>query len=308
MLRSVVPGPEDVIREQAIIHVQALAARSGGLVRREQLEAVALQGETLRFIAPQQGIWTPKGFSAGLSILTTAVRPNERPPYEDAIGPDNYPRYNWRGADPLHHDNQSLRRAMEQRKPLIWFVGIIPGLFRPFCPVWLADEEPEQRQFVVALDQSMLDGWRADLMLAGPFDTARRYAEVLVRQRLHQRPFRDRVLLAYERQCALCRLRHPRLLDAAHIKRDSEGGEPIVSNGLAMCVLHHRAFDADVLTVLPSYRIEVNGKVLAEQDGPTLQYALQSLHGEPIQLPKHRIEHPDRELLEERYERFRAAV
>ena len=85
-------------------------------------------------------------------------------------------------------------------------------------------------------------------------------------------------------------------------------GEPVLTNGMAMCAIHHRAFDAHVLTVTPDYRIEISPKVLAEHDGPTLQYALQSLHGEAISLPQHRAEHPDRELLEERYDRFRAAV
>jgi putative restriction endonuclease len=116
------------------------------------------------------------------------------------------------------------------------------------------------------------------------------------------------VLVAYRQQCALCRLRHPRLLDAAHIRTDAQGGEPVVTNGLAMCAIHHRAFDADVLTVRPDYRIEISPKILAEHDGPTLQYALQELHEQPISLPRHRAEHPDRDLLEERLERFRAAV
>jgi putative restriction endonuclease len=49
-------------------------------------------------------------------------------------------------------------------------------------------------------------------------------------------------------------------------------------------------------------------RILAEHDGPTLQYALQQLHEQPISLPKHGAEHPDAELLEERLERFRAAV
>ena len=93
-----------------------------------------------------------------------------------------------------------------------------------------------------------------------------------------------------------------------HIKRDSEGGEPIVTNGLAMCVLHHRAFDADVMAVRPDYKVEVRSDVLAEIDGPTLRHALQGLHGEPITLPRHRIERPDPILLEERYERFRAGI
>jgi len=138
----------------------------------------------------------------------------------------------------------------------------------------------------------MRDGWARGLVDASPFNPARRYAEVIVQRRLHQRPFRDRVLLAYGSQCALCRLRHPRLLDAAHIKEDSDGGEPIVPNGMAMCAIHHRAFDAYVLGVRPDYVVDIRGDVLLEEDGPTLQHALQGLHGELIILPKRRVERP----------------
>jgi PLD-like domain len=55
------------------------------------------------------------------------------------------------GTDPRHHDNVSLRRAMELGKPLIWFIGQAAGVFTPLAPVWLAGEEPAQRQFVVPL-------------------------------------------------------------------------------------------------------------------------------------------------------------
>jgi predicted restriction endonuclease len=67
-----------------------------------------------------------------------------------------------------------------------------------------------------------------------PADLAlrRQYAQATVRRRLHQPVFRERVLLAYSLQCALCGLRHPELLDAAHIKEDSEGGQPVVPNGV----------------------------------------------------------------------------
>jgi hypothetical protein len=92
MLRAVTIDPRDALREAAIAYVHALAERSGGLVRRQDLEAFSYAGDTIRLIAPQQGIWTPSGFGAALSIVTAAVRPNERPPYEDEIGPDDYPR------------------------------------------------------------------------------------------------------------------------------------------------------------------------------------------------------------------------
>jgi putative restriction endonuclease len=115
------------------------------------------------------------------------------------------------------------------------------------------------------------------------------------------------VLAAYRTQCALCRLRHGELLDAAHIKEDSEGGEPVVPNGIAMCVLHHKAFDKFVVGVRPDYVIEVRRDVLDEVDGPTLQHALQGMHGTGLLLPSRRTARPDRILLEERYDRFREA-
>ena len=70
------------------------------------------------------------------------------------------------------------------------------GIYRPEYPVWLVEEEPDAQQFVVALDPSMRAGWSREL-IAEPFNPGRRYAETIVRTRLHQRPFRDRVLLAY---------------------------------------------------------------------------------------------------------------
>jgi putative restriction endonuclease len=308
MLRVVLSDADDLLREQAIGYVNALAEQSGDVVRRDQLEAFEFGGTRIPLIARQQGIWKPRQLGAALSFLTTWTRPGRPPPYEDEIGPDGYPRYKWRGIDPGHRDNVALRRAMELEKPLIWFIGQAPGVFTPLAPVWLAGEEPAQHQFVVSFDEWMSAGWRRDLATATRFDPVRRYAQVIVKARLHQRPFRDRVLLAYRGSCALCRLRHPPLLDAAHIKEDADGGEPVVTNGMAMCAIHHRAFDAHVLTVNPDYRIEISPTVLSEHDGPTLQYALQSLHDEPISLPEHRVDRPDRELLEERLERFRAAV
>lgn len=45
---------------------------------------------------------------------------------------------------------------------------------------------------------------------------------------------------------------------AAHIIPDrEEGGEPPVTNGLALCKLHHTAFDAFFLSIRPDYVIEI---------------------------------------------------
>jgi putative restriction endonuclease len=298
---------DERLRAAAFAYLRQLIARSGGLVTREQLTVFEFEG-VRRLIAPQQGIWTPKGLDAAVSILTTFSARAEDRPYADEEGPDGYLRYKWRGSDARASDNRHLRRAMELAKPVVWLHGVAPGIYEPAFPVWLVAEERARRQFVVALDETLRDQWSPDLVLRSAFDPVRRYAETTVRTRLHQRVFRGQVLIAYRRECALCRLRHLALLDAAHIKEDRDGGEPVVSNGIAMCAIHHRAFDADVLGLRPDHVVEIKPDVLVEHDGPTLQHALQELHGVKMSLPVHRRDRPNQELLEERYERFRAAV
>jgi putative restriction endonuclease len=82
-------------------------------------------------------------------------------------------------------------------------------------------------------------------------------------------------------------------------------GEPVVPNGLALCSLHHGAFDANILCVTPDFRIEIRDDVLRERDGPMLIHGLQTFHGATIELPSRRSAWPRREFLEERYASFR---
>jgi putative restriction endonuclease len=76
------------------------------------------------------------------------------------------------------------------------------------------------------------------------------------------------VLAAYREHCAICRLRHKELLEAAHIVADRDPeGEPHVSNGLALCKLHHAAFDRHIIGVRPDYVVEVRLDILEEVIG-----------------------------------------
>lgn len=298
---------DDELRAAAFAFLDDLTASTGGFVTRQDLRQFMFRSRRISLEQNMRGIRVVAGFPAALSILTTyRDRPEDRP-YEDDIGSDGYPRYKWRGRGASFADNVALRVAMEERRPLAWFVGVAPRLYEAVYPVWLVDEEPDGHQFVVALDEAMEAAWHRDVLLSGPDEARRReYAFGVIRRRLHQPDFRRRVLAAYAGQCALCRLRHSRLLDAAHIKEDSEGGEPTISNGIAMCAIHHRAFDALVVGITPRYMVEVRRDVLAERDGPTLQHALQGIHGTTLLLPRKVPHRPDVDLLEQRYERFRA--
>ena len=99
------------------------------------------------------------------------------------------------------------------------------------------------------------------------------------------------MLRAYAERCALCRLRHQELPDAAHITPEGDAeGEPVVSNGVALCKLHHAAFDRCFFAIRPDYVIEVRPSVLTESDGPMLVVGLQQIHGQRIHLPRRTVD------------------
>jgi putative restriction endonuclease len=96
-------------------------------------------------------------------------------------------------------------------------------------------------------------------------------------------------------------------LDAAHIVADSDPeGEPIVSNGLSLCKLHHAAYDKSYFSVRPDYHIEVRRDIMEESDGPMLLHGLQRISEVKIQLPSRVRDRPDPQRLGVRYEAFRS--
>lgn len=237
-----------------------------------------------------------------LSITTSP-----RGPYDDAIGQNNLLSYRYRGTDPDHRNNKGLRFALWNNLPLIYFHGLVPGRYLAWWPVHVVQDTPDNLSFSISLD----DAIHANLFSEFTQESAalttvrRQYTVSVARRRLHQRAFRERVLRAYQNQCAFCRLRHTELLDAAHIIPDSDPeGEPVVTNGLSLCRLHHAAFDRYFLAVRPDYSIEVRSDILDESDGPTLQHAIQGLHDTRIILPRASQNRPSREFLERRYGRF----
>lgn len=267
-------------------------------------EGFTFGGVRVPLISPQ-GIFKPKVFDeVPLSITTT---PNS--PYKDVVGPDGLLRYCYRGTDPNHQDNRGLRLAMQRELPLAYFHGVIEGRYVPSWPVFIVQEERESHRFAVAVDDAQhvhLDLGTSAAQADPASDAIRRaYVTAEVRVRLHQRAFRERVIEAYRRQCAFCQLRHEELLDAAHIVPDRDpAGEPRIANGLALCALHHAAFDRFFVGLRPDLVIEVRPDLLREKDGPTLVHAIQRLHGTRIALPRAPVHYPDLELVERRYQRF----
>jgi putative restriction endonuclease len=285
-------------------HLTLLVERHGDALPRQALQDGApFEGQRIRLIGPQ-GIFKPSQFRLPLSITTAPPVPGREPPYPDRAEGDLL-RYSYRGTDPQHRDNVGLRWAMQRATPLVYLLGVVPGRYLATWPVHVVADNARALEFTVSLEATAV----GDETVVSAEEPARAYAARSVRHRLHQRLFRERVLAAYRSACAMCRLRHAELLDAAHILPDTDArSTTAVSNGIALCKLHHAAFDHHIVGVHPArLEVEVRRDILAEVDGPMLRYGLQELEGQRLDVPRQRLLQPDAGFLEERYDRFRAA-
>jgi putative restriction endonuclease len=199
---------------------------------------------------------------------------------------------------------------MRRKVPLVYLHGVVEGHYVPTWPVFVVGDDPKALTFAVAVGHQPADMSGPDSLADLELETEgeRRYATRATLVRLHQQTFRMRVLQAYRERCAICRLRHQELLDAAHILPDGHPrGRPVVPNGLALCTLHHAAFDRNVLGVRPDLKVDIRLDVLEEADGPMLEHGLQGFHGAVVSVPRAEGDRPNREFLAERYELFRKA-
>lgn len=89
-------------------------------------------------------------------------------------------------------------------------------------------------------------------------EAARRFDLVQTMRQYRDAKFRPTVLQAYGYRCAVCRC-DLKLVDAAHIVPITHpSSRDDVTNGLALCRLHHGAYDNALLGVQSSYRIVIN--------------------------------------------------
>lgn len=106
-----------------------------------------------------------------------------------------------------------------------------------------------------------------------------------VKVRLTQRFFRRAVLAAYDSACCVCGISTSSLVLASHIipwaAAPSHRTNP--RNGLALCALHDRAFDAGLLTVSPLYAIQVSREL--HDDVPVSRAAFNDVAGSQMRLP-----------------------
>ncbi|MBA2564988.1 MAG: HNH endonuclease [Gemmatimonadetes bacterium] len=272
-------------------------------------EGFLYEGRRVPLMGPQ-GIFKPAVLpDMPLSITTVPVVLGRERPYQDELGADGLLRYRYRGVDPGHRDNRGLVLAMERQAPLVYLHGVVPGWYIPAYPVFIVGADPASLTFTVAVDQQPNFVARPSGQAFGVEENlVRSYVTRVTMHRIHQHAFRQRVLLAYQERCAICSLKHHELLEASHILPDGDPrGEPVLPNGIALCNLHHAAFDRHVLGIRPDLTVDLRLDILHESDGPMLRHGLQGFQGARVSVPRPTHQQPNREFLEERYALFRKA-
>ncbi|EKR0125730.1 HNH endonuclease [Salmonella enterica] len=123
-----------------------------------------------------------------------------------------------------------------------------------------------------------------------------------IRTSLRQRDpkFRQMVLRAYNYQCAICgfNMRHdnaPIALEAAHIRWKQNHGPCEVPNGLALCAIHHKAFDRGSIGLDENMRVIVSDAV---NGGGVVQRLFWDFAGKAIALPPVKENYPGERFVE----------
>ncbi|WP_167043538.1 HNH endonuclease [Salinibacterium sp. ZJ454] len=263
---------------------------------RDELANFTVGGQRLPLIDRGRGIRNPAQFSSTLSIMTSL-----NGPYADLLDTAAFVQYAYRAGD--SSDNLKLRRAFEQKDPLIYFEAVRTGRYVAHYPVYVVADDPITRVFTVTMDEALR--FFGDPATMTP--DQRSYAERTVKSRRHQPAFRAKVMHAYANSCAICSLKHVELLDAAHIIPDADVlGFARVTNGLSLCKIHHAAYDRNLLGITPDYVVRIDEELLDEVDGPMIRYGLQDMHGRRLTVPRRAGDRPDREALAVRFEAFAA--
>lgn len=124
--------------------------------------------------------------------------------------------------------------------------------------------------------------------------------ELLLLRKQRDPLFRQQVLRAYNYECAICgfNMRHDNTsvaLEAAYIKWKQYGGPCEIPNGLALCAIHHKAFDKGSIGLDESMRVQISEAVNGSGIVGRLFWDFQ---GKSISLPQVKAYYPQDEFVE----------
>ena len=162
---------------------------------------------------------------------------------------------------------------------------------------WSVIENP----FSFAVDGTV-ENQLIDQLVSNPGSSTEIYSRIKVRG-VAQSIFRQALLKLYGSACAVCELTFEVALNAAHIIPWTECNESDrlnIKNGLLLCTVHHKLFDAGAFFINDNYTISVNTN---NKDYPVVskydEILLSKFNGKRISLPSDESKYPSISFLRE---------
>ena len=148
---------DTAMRAAAFAQVRWLSEVHDHLTAVDLKPGFVFSGERIPLINPQRGIFKPRQMRYLLSIKTVYPRPGGKVWYDDQrqvhrqiFQGDETIDYAFMGHDSDAADNRWLREALENRTPVIYFLGIAPGRYQAVFPAFISGWDPKALKARVA--------------------------------------------------------------------------------------------------------------------------------------------------------------
>lgn len=214
---------------------------------RIQVTGVASIDVTPGMITLLLGWWEPASVFAGFDALKHAGRQSRSPSIQ--IGEEALSQATVRGLVPYNKGNGEIAYAIRP--------DMLAAYMQDLAILHEIGAQPNEVEAIESPVGETPDDTNVLESVAEP----RREVVRSIRAKIRNAQFRQRVLTAYSYSCAMC-LIQMELVEAAHIVPVAyPGSRDIVPNGIALCALHHKAFDRGIVTphiMDGAYRLALN--------------------------------------------------
>jgi len=111
--------------------------------------------------------------------------------------------------------------------------------------------------------------------------------ERIVRVRINQSDFRQRILASYNEKCCITGIDITTLLVASHIIPWAVNEEQRLNpqNGLCLNSIHDKAFDKGLLTITSDYKVKLSKDILKKKNDEIIKHFFIKYENQPIILP-----------------------
>jgi putative restriction endonuclease len=298
--REIVTAAFDYISQLALIYGDAVPAS-------ELQKGFNFENEVIQLRSSANGIFKPRQMDdVVLSITTTIPKAGGRNIYKDFEGDDGTYHYAFEESSNGEYRNQYLINNYETETPFIYFKAVAPAVYQCIWPCFIEEIDHTKRfiKIIVGEKPSIIGATTPDT-LTKPKEIQARYYVRESKTRGHQAEFREEVLKAYSRKCAISGLPEDKLLQAAHIIPDAAySGSQTVRNGIALNYLHHKAYDSFLLGIDANYTVHISETLKSLDDGPLLEHGILGFDGKTIRLPRDVQSRPDQDLLNRKFEEY----